>query len=96
MDNHYDEDITLEEVSSILNLSPQYFSRVFHEKTGVTFVDYLTRVRIKKAKDWLTYSQSNVQEVCFKVGYKDPNYFTRVFQKTVGVTPRQYKAQKSL
>jgi YesN/AraC family two-component response regulator len=96
MDNHYDEDITLEEVSSILNLSPQYFSRVFHEKTGVTFVDYLTRVRIKKAKEWLTYSQSNVQEVCFKVGYKDPNYFTRVFKKTVGVTPRQYKAQKSL
>jgi YesN/AraC family two-component response regulator len=96
LDNHYDEDITLEEVSSILSLSPQYFSRVFHEKTGVTFVDYLTRVRIKKAKEWLTYSQSNVQEVCFKVGYKDPNYFTRVFKKTVGVTPRQYKAQKSV
>ncbi len=95
IDNHYDEDITLESVSSILNLSPQYFSRVFHEKTGVTFVDYLTRVRIKKAKEWLTYSQNNVQEVCFKVGYKDPNYFTRVFKKTVGVTPRQYKAQKS-
>lgn len=95
MDNHYDEDITLEEVSSILNLSPQYFSRVFHDKTGVTFVDYLTRIRIKKAKEWLTYSQSNVQEVCFKVGYKDPNYFTRVFKKTVGVTPKQYKAQKS-
>jgi YesN/AraC family two-component response regulator len=94
IDNHYDEDITLEEVSSILNLSPQYFSRVFHEKAGVTFVDYLTRIRIKKAKEWLTYSESNVQEVCYKVGYKDPNYFARVFKKTVGMTPRQYKAQK--
>jgi two-component system response regulator YesN len=94
MDIHYDEDITLEEVSSILNLSPQYFSRIFHEKAGITFVDYLTRIRIKKAKEWLTYSESNVQEVCFKVGYKDPNYFTRVFKKTVGITPRQYKAQK--
>lgn len=96
IDSHYDEEITLEEVASILSLSPQYFSRVFHDKAGITFVDYLTRLRIKKAKEWLCYSESNVQEVCFKVGYKDPNYFTRVFKKTVGVTPRQYKAQKVL
>lgn len=94
IDNHYDEDIMLEEVASILSLSPQYFSRIFREKTGITFVDYLTRLRIKKAKEWLSYSESNIQEVCFKVGYKDPNYFTRVFKKTVGVTPKQYKAHK--
>lgn len=94
IDNHYDEDITLEEGAGIVNLSPQYFSRVFREQAGVTFVDYLTKVRIRKAKEWLTYSNDTVQEICFKVGYKDPNYFARVFKKTVGVTPKQFKARK--
>ncbi len=94
IDSHYDEDITLEECARLLNLSPQYFSRVFREQAGITFVDYLTNVRIRKAKEWLAYSNNTVQEICFKVGYRDPNYFTRVFKKTAGVTPRQYKAQK--
>lgn len=95
VDNHYDEDITLEDAASIINVSPQYFSRIFKEQTGNTFVDYLTRTRMKKAKEWLAYSSQTVQEICFKVGYKDPNYFARVFKKNVGVTPRQYKSQKN-
>lgn len=94
IDSHYDEDVTLEECAGLLSLSPQYFSRVFREQAGITFVDYLTHVRIRKAKEWLVYSDNTVQEICFKVGYRDPNYFTRVFKKTVGVTPRQFKAQK--
>lgn len=94
VDAHYDEDITLEEAAGIMSLSPQYFSRIFKEQSGSTFVDYLTNVRMRKAKEWLVYSSDTVQEICFKVGYKDPNYFARVFKKTVGVTPKQYKAQK--
>ncbi len=94
VDTHYDEDITLEEAAGIMSLSPQYFSRIFKEQSGSTFVDYLTNVRMKKAKEWLVYSSDTVQEICFKVGYKDPNYFARVFKKTVGITPKQYKAQK--
>ncbi len=94
IDSHYDEDITLEECAGLISLSPQYFSRVFREQAGITFVDYLTHVRIRKAKEWLAYSNNTVQEICFKVGYRDPNYFTRVFKKTTGVTPRQYKVQK--
>lgn len=94
VDAHYDEDITLEEVAGILNISPQYFSRIFKEKMGVTYVDYLTNIRIKKAQEWLVYSDKNIQEICYMVGYKDPNYFSRVFKKTVGVTPKQFVENK--
>lgn len=94
VDTHYDEDITLEEVAGILNISPQYFSRIFKEKMGVTYVDYLTNIRIKKAQEWLIYSDKNIQEICYMVGYKDPNYFSRVFKKTVGVTPKQFVENK--
>lgn len=94
VDTHYDEDISLEEVASVINVSPQYFSRIFKEKTGITFVDYLTKVRIRKAKEWLSYSENTIQEICYKVGYKDPNYFARVFKKIVGITPKQFKASK--
>ena len=90
MEEHFAEDLSLQEMSRLANVSPQYFSRLFREKMDMTFVDYLTKLRINKAVEWLKYSNKNIQEICYGVGYKDPNYFSRVFKKNTGHSPKEY------
>lgn len=90
IDNHFDEELSLNEMAGLTNVSPQYFSRLFKEKMGMNFVDYLTNIRINKAVEWLKFSDKNIQEICYDVGYKDPNYFSRVFKKVTGVNPKVY------
>lgn len=91
IDLNYDKEITLEDVSREVNISPHYFSRLFKEETGENFIEYLTLVRIQKAKEFLEQGQYSVKEICYLVGYGDPNYFSRIFKKVVGVTPTDYK-----
>lgn len=90
IETHFDEELSLQEIASLANVSPQYFSRLFREKMGMTYVDYLTKVRINKAVEWLKYSDKTIQEICYDVGYKDPNYFSRVFKKITGLSPKEY------
>lgn len=87
----FHEDITLEDISREVNLSPQYFSRFFKEETGENFIDYLTQVRIQKAINLLHNKNLSVKEISFQVGYNDPNYFSRIFKKITGYTPSDYK-----
>lgn len=89
--NNYSKDISLDEVSQAANISPYYFSKIFKEDTGEGFVEYLTRIRIEKAKELLTTTECSMKEICAMVGYADPNYFSRSFKKNVGVTPTEYK-----
>lgn len=91
IDGNFAKNISLEEVSRVINLSPYYFSRVFKEETGVNFVDYITNVRIDKAKELIASGTYSMKEVCAMVGYSDPNYFSRAFKKNVGVSPSEYK-----
>ncbi len=91
MQNNYSRDISLDEVSQEVNISPYYFSKIFKEDTGEGFVEYLTRIRIDKAKELLTTTECSMKEICAMVGYADPNYFSRSFKKNVGVTPTEYK-----
>ncbi len=90
LENHYTEDITLENVAEQVNISPQYFSKLIKKTTGFNFIDWLSMLRVKKAKELLTNSNLTVKEVCFMVGYKDPNYFSRIFKKRIGITPSEY------
>lgn len=92
--NNFARNISLEDVSKAVNISPYYFSRVFKEETGVNFIDYLTGVRMEKAKELLASSQYSMKEICVMSGYSDPNYFGRSFKKHVGVTPTEYKEGK--
>jgi len=85
------KDMSLDEVSRIVEVSPYYFSKIFKEETGENFIEYLTRVRIDKAKELLNLSTLSMKEICQEVGYADPNYFSRAFKKNVGVTPTEYK-----
>lgn len=90
--NNYCSDITLEDVSEVVNVSPNYFSKLFKDETGSNFIDYLTTLRIEKAKKLLSDSKQYNKEICYQIGYSDPNYFSRIFKKVVGVTPTEYKA----
>jgi two-component system response regulator YesN len=90
LENHYTEDITLEVLAEQVNISPQYFSKLIKKTTGFNFTDWLSMLRVKRAKELLTNSNLTVKEVCFMVGYKDPNYFSRIFKKRIGITPSEY------
>lgn len=92
--NNYNKDISLDDVSRAVNISPYYFSKIFKENTGENFIEYLTNIRIDKAKELLGTTEYSMKEICSMVGYSDPNYFSRSFKKNVGVTPTEYKEGK--
>lgn len=91
IDMNYSKQLTLEGVSKEINVSPQYLSKLFKEETGENFIDYLTSVRIKVAKNLLESGELSIKEICYSVGYSDPNYLSRLFKKITGVTPTDYK-----
>src|SRR5699024_2579700 len=88
---HYDQDVTLEDVASSVDLSPNYFSNLFKQEFGETFIDYLTKLRLNKARELIRENRYSLKEISFMVGYKDPNYFSRVFKKYDGQSPRQFQ-----
>lgn len=95
INNNYSKDISLDDVSRQVNISPYYFSKIFKEDMGEGFVEYLTKIRMEKAKELLTTTEYSMKEICAMVGYADPNYFSRSFKKNVGVTPTEYKEGSS-
>lgn len=88
---HYHKDMSLDDVSREVNISPYYFSKIFKEETGENFIEYLTNVRMERAKELLQGTEYSIKEICSMSGYSDPNYFSRSFKKNVGVTPTEYK-----
>lgn len=91
MEENFSRDISLEEISAFVNLSPYYFSRLFKQEEGLSFVEYLTRLRIEEAKRLLRSSQESIVNIALRVGYSEANYFSRVFRKLEGCTPSQYR-----
>lgn len=90
LEAHYMEDISLEDVAEQVNISPQYFSKLIKKNTGFNFIDWLSMLRVKKAKELLLNTNLTVKEICYSVGYKDPNYFSRIFKKRTGLTPSEF------
>ena len=89
--NYSDEDMTLNSVASEVNVSPNHLSAMFSQKTGQTFVKYLTDVRMNHARELLKCTSKRSNEISEEVGYKDPHYFSHLFKKNVGCTPLQYR-----
>lgn len=89
---HYgDETLSVEKVSSILHVSPNYFSTLFKKEMQVSFITHLTEIRMKKAVEFLDTTDDKSYMIASRVGYSDPNYFSHVFKKHFGVSPQRYR-----
>ena len=81
------QDLSLDEVSKKVQISPYYFSKLFKKETGENFIEYLTKIRIEKAKKLLRETQMSMKEISDAVGYSNPNYFSHTFKKKCGNFP---------
>ncbi|MCB1124643.1 MAG: helix-turn-helix domain-containing protein [Verrucomicrobiae bacterium] len=93
VENNFDRPISLDEAAKVVNTSVRYFCKVFKNYTGITFVDYLTRLRIEKSKNLLQNPNRRVSEVAFEVGFESLTQFNRSFKKHTGMTPTEYRVQ---
>lgn len=88
---HMLESISVTDIAEALHFNPQYLMRAFKKKTEMSIVEYITKVRLDKAKQLLKETNLPVKEIAGMVGYTDYAYFTRVFKKEVGESPNQYR-----
>jgi len=93
IDANYDKPVTLAGIARACYLSVSRLAHVFKEQMGITLIDYLTSVRIERAKQLLLATEQNCTEICFEVGYNNQSYFTRTFKELVGMTPRQFRVK---
>lgn len=93
-ENYGDEELSLNQLASHVNVSPNHLSTIFSQQTGQTFIKYLTEYRIDKARELLRCTSMRSSEISEAVGYKDPHYFSYMFKKTVGMTPTNYRGGK--
>lgn len=91
--DHYQKDLSIEEVAELADLSISHFCTLFKQVTGYTFLEYLTQCRMEKAKTILLNTNVKVYQVAPLVGYQDPRYFTQVFKKVTGKTPSEYREE---
>ncbi len=91
IEKNFEKDLTLSEVSNVVMLNPDYFSRFFKQKTGQNFVDYLANVRIKKAIGLLKAGNHKIYEISNMVGYRSSKYFAKIFRQTTGCSPKEYR-----
>ncbi len=92
--NYMDPGLSLNSICSYLNISTSYFSTIFKEMTGETFIEVLTRIRMEKAKELLENTTMKNYEIAEKVGFSDPHYFGISFKKITGKTPTEYAREK--
>jgi AraC-like DNA-binding protein len=90
---HQSEDLSLGQVARAVNTSTFYFCKVFRKATGINFTDYVSRVRIEKAKNLALNPNLRISEIAFEVGFQSLTHFNRVFKKITGLSPTEYRAQ---
>ncbi|MEK0316472.1 helix-turn-helix domain-containing protein [Cohnella sp. 56] len=83
--------ISLEEVAELLHLNASYFSRFFKKETGATFIEYVTKQKMERAKELLDQTGHSVGEICELLGYDNQSYFIKTFKAHAGVTPAEYR-----
>jgi len=87
------DEISLNTIAAEVGMSPSYFSSIFSKEMGKTFVEYLTEIRMDRAKELLMCSSMKTSEIGYEVGYKDPHYFSYIFKKTQNCTAKEFRAR---
>ena len=88
---NYWKRIDLETIARLVRMSPNYFCEVFKAETGLTFMEYLTRIRMAKAKELLRGTELTISEISERVGYESIHYFSRLFKEREGMSPKEYR-----
>ncbi|HEY0827419.1 MAG TPA: AraC family transcriptional regulator, partial [Bacilli bacterium] len=94
IENHYDQDITLQDISAHFYLSREYISRWFKQEFQENITDYISRKRMEKAKILLANRHMRIAEIAKIVGYQDEKYFSKVFKKLEGLSPNEYRKKQ--
>jgi len=90
---HQDEEVSLRQVASSVNTSAFYFCKMFKQATGLTFTDYLARMRIEKVKNLLLNPHKRISEVAYETGFQSLSQFNRVFRRVTGQAPTAWRAK---
>lgn len=88
---YFPENISLSKAGAALDVNPEYLSTQFRQVTGMTFREYLNRVRIEEARRLIVHTDYTILEIAIACGFRDQSYFTKIFKKFTGKTPRQYR-----
>jgi YesN/AraC family two-component response regulator len=95
IEENFQSNLTRESVARHFDLTPNHISRLFQQEGGITFTEYLTHVRIERAKFMLREYSATLKEVAASCGFRYVHYFCRVFRKTMRVTPTMYRSQQA-
>jgi YesN/AraC family two-component response regulator len=89
---HYMDELSLQILASLFNVNNVYLGRLFKEETNEYFSDYLTRIRLNKAKELLATTFQKPSDIANQIGFLDANYFFRKFKQTLGLSPMEYRS----
>jgi len=89
--NHFTEPVSLAQISEILHVDKSYFCRLFKRAIGVSFLEYVYFLRLKRAEELLLQTEKTVTEIAYETGFPSSAYFTKVFKQRKGYTPTFYK-----
>jgi two-component system response regulator YesN len=92
--NYYKEDLSLHDLAEEMQISATYLSRLLKQEIGVSFIDYLTQIRVRKAIELMTDPHKKIYEIAEQVGYSSQHYFSTAFKKVLGVSPVEYRKGK--
>jgi two-component system response regulator YesN len=95
IEQHIGGDVGLQHVAKHVHLHPNHLSEVFKKEAGMTFGDYVTKLKMKRAMEILTGTPAKVSEVAAQVGYEDVKYFSQLFKKTTGRTPSEFRGESA-
>lgn len=91
VEENYMKNIGINTIAGLLHLTPNYLSSLFHKKMNMKFMDYITKIRISKAKELLINSDLSIKEICIQIGYYSTRHFTKQFMKLENCYPSQYR-----